>query len=75
MSAVKYLISPALQLGKALFAKPKAATPLAPLPTATPRANSVVADVLSARRGSADNMRTGASGAESATGKKTLLGQ
>ena len=55
--------------------KPKAPAPTLPLPTITPRANSVVADTLSARRGSATNMRTGAGGVESSTGKKTLLGQ
>lgn len=57
-----------------LLSKPKTPKVVA-LPTATPRANSVVADTLAARRGSADNMRTGATGAESSTGKKTLLGQ
>lgn len=46
-----------------------------PLPTMTPRGNSVLADMLAARRGSAANQRTGSGGAESSTGvKKSLLG-
>lgn len=57
-----------------VLSKPKAPKVVAQ-PIATPRANSVVADTLAARRGSAENMRTGATGAESSTGKKTLLGQ
>jgi len=56
------------------FSKPKQATAV-PLPQITPRGNSVLADMLAARRGSAANQRTGAGGAESSTGtKKTLLG-
>ena len=63
-------------LGAAALSKPKAApTPASAQPSITPRANSVVADTLSARRGSAANMRTGAGGAESTTVKKTLMGQ
>jgi hypothetical protein len=65
------------QLLKKAFKKPAAATPtpVYAQPTMTPRANSVVADILSARRGSSANMRTGSAGAESTTGKKSLLGQ
>lgn len=57
-----------------LFNKPKAPKAPLPLPTMTPRSNSVAMDALSARTGSAGNMRTGAGGVESSTGKKTLLG-
>lgn len=46
-----------------------------PRPTATPRANSVIADAVSRRRGSGANQRTGERGAESGTtAKKTLMG-
>ena len=71
----KVALSPiAAVLGAFDKPKPRAAMPL---PTATPRANSsVLADALTMRRGSADNRRTGAGGAESTTtGKKSLLGQ
>lgn len=58
-----------------LFNKPKAQRTALPLPVATPRANSVVSDALSGRRGTQDNRRTGSGGAESQTAaKKTLLG-
>ena len=71
----KIAISPiAAALGAFDKPKPRAAMPL---PTATPRSNaSVLADELTRRRGSADNRRTGAGGAESTTtGKKSLMGQ
>lgn len=70
----KVLLSP---VGAALgvFKKPKPVTPAVPLPTATPRANSVLMDTLSARRGASANQRTGSRGVESTTAaKKTLLG-
>lgn len=68
------IISPvASALG--LFKTKKLPTPAVPLPTVTPRANSVVSDALSARRGSAANQRTGSGGVESSTGKKSLMGQ
>ncbi len=66
-------VSPLATALGAFKKKKPAAAPL-PVPTATPRANSVVADALAARRGSAVNQRTGAGGAESSSGKKTLLG-
>lgn len=70
----KVLVSPvAAALGA--FNAPKAKPQALPLPMATPRANSVVSDALSRRRGSQDNRRTGSGGAESQTAaKKTLLG-
>ncbi|GGO95009.1 hypothetical protein [Stakelama pacifica] len=59
-----------------VFNKPKAPKPVLPQPTATPRSNSLVADAIASRRGSADNQRTGSRGAESTTTKKnTLMGQ
>lgn len=60
-----------------VFDKPKPRPTAMPLPVATPRSNSsVLADELTRRRGSADNRRTGAGGAESTTtGKKSLMGQ
>lgn len=69
------LVSPvAAALGA--FKKPKAAATPVAQPVITPRSNSVIADALAARRGSAANMRTGAGGAESAaSAKKALLGQ
>lgn len=76
-------ILPALGFGLAgvavqALSKPKAkpTATAAPLPAATPRANSVLADALAARRGSAANQRTGAGGAESRTApRKSLMGQ
>ncbi|QNQ09256.1 hypothetical protein [Sphingomonas alpina] len=67
------LLSPIGAIIKAAVKKPKAQT-VVPLPTITPRGNSVVSDALAARRGSATNQRTGSGGAESSTGKKTLMG-
>ena len=70
----KVLVSPvAAALGA--FNGPKQPRQAIPLPTATPRVNSVLSDALSRRRGSQDNRRTGSGGAESrTTAKKTLLG-
>lgn len=59
-------------LTKALAPKPQAAPAMQPTPQV--RSNSQVADVLSARRGSRDNQRTGARGAEASGGMKTKLG-
>lgn len=71
---LKFAVSP-LAAALGAFDKPKAPKAVMPLPTATPRSSSVVADALMARRGSAANRRTGSGGAESGTGKKTYLGQ
>jgi hypothetical protein len=74
-SIVGMVVSPlisALTRPKAQKAAP--AQPV-PLPQMTPRSNSAVSDALMARRGSADNRRTGAGGAESSTAsKKSLMG-
>lgn len=73
MGLIGKILSPGLGL-LGVFDKPKPAQAV-PLPTVTPRSNSVLADMLAARRGSAANQRTGSGGAESSTGpKKTLLG-
>ena len=73
--ALGAIVSPVLSLLGA-FDKPKAPKPVLPLPSATPRSNSVALDALSARRGSSANQRTGSLGAESsASSKKTRLGQ
>lgn len=72
------LIASVIGAGAQILSKPKAPKAPAALvsqPTVTPRSNSVVSDALSARRGAAANQRTGTGGAESSTGKKTLLGQ
>jgi hypothetical protein len=55
-----------------LLKKPKAAAPV-PTATANPR-RSAVLDALQSRRGTLANNRTGESGAESTTGKKSALG-
>jgi hypothetical protein len=74
MSGVaKVLMSPLTALVGSVMKKPKPQQVVAQ-PVATPRTNSVLSDALSARRGTASNQRTGAGGAESGAGKKTLLG-
>lgn len=74
MSGALKLLSPVAMLAGVLGKKkPKAVA--APLLQQTPRANSAIADALSARRGALSNQRTGATGAESsASAKKTLMG-
>lgn len=69
-----FLLSPVAALAGAFKKKPKAQKPVYAQPAATPRSNSVVANALSARRGTIENRRTGAGGVESSTGKKTALG-
>lgn len=73
------LISAVVGGGASLLAASKASKAASkqavPLPTITPRSNSVVSDALSARRGSAANQRTGSGGVESSTGKKSFMGQ
>jgi hypothetical protein len=73
-NVIKTIVSP-IGAALGLFGKPKAPKAPLPLPTATPRANSVAMDALANRRGAAANMRTGSTGAESSAGKKSLLGQ
>jgi len=59
-----------------VFKKKKAPTSVATTsPQQSPRSRSVLLDALSARRGTLANRRTGSGGVESATGKKTALGQ
>lgn len=75
MAAVGALFGAVGQTVAGLFGGKAKPVQAVPLPTITPRTNSVLADALSARRGSAANQRTGSGGAESSTGaKKTLLG-
>ena len=75
MGVVGKILSPILSL-TGVFKKPKMPKPQAPLPTITPRANSVLVDAIARRRGSADNQRSGAGGAESSAGaKKQFMGQ
>jgi hypothetical protein len=62
----------ATALTTALTSKPQQAVVQAQ--PVTVRQNSAVADALTARRGSAVNMRTGSGGAEASTGLKTKLG-
>lgn len=71
---VRTVISP-VGAALGLFGKPGTPRAAMPLPQATPRSNSAIMDALSLRQGAAANMRTGASGAESSAGKKSLMGQ
>ena len=62
--------------GLSALVAPKAPKPVQPLPVPQARTNTALADVLNARRGVADNQRTGSAGAElTSDGLKTKLGQ
>ncbi|WP_343609348.1 hypothetical protein [Novosphingobium sp.] len=58
----------------ALVSKPSQQVAVQQAQPVTVRQNSAVADAITARRGSAANMRTGSGGAEASTGLKTKLG-
>lgn len=73
---VPMLIGTAVSAAASKLLAPKAKAAQVNVPQAPQiRANSQVADVLSARRGTRANQRTGSRGAEAPGGMKSKLGQ
>lgn len=70
----QFVLSPIAAVA-GVFKKPKVAPPPIVAPPATPRANSALRDVFAARRGTRENLRSGAGGAEASTGVKSKLGR
>lgn len=72
MSGAIPFISP---LAAVILGKKKSTPAPTPAPTVQQRVNTTAADVLSARRGSRANQRTGRGGAELQGGVKSKMGQ